>query len=63
MTGASSFRTQQERYCQHHGPFWALIFLNKRVMPETSNFKLQRGNVYDHNRALTWDVNSVDLHL
>ena len=39
MTGASSFRTQQERYCQHHGPFWALIFLNKRVMPETSNFR------------------------
>ena len=55
MTGASSFRTQQERYCQHHGPFWALIFLNKRVMPETSNWA-----VYDHNRALTWDVKTVD---
>ena len=30
----------------------------------TCNFELQRGNVYDHNRAPTWDVKSVDsVHL
>ena len=38
--------------------FLALMFLNKRVMPENSNFR--EGTVYDHNSALTWDVKLVD---